>query len=100
MNYPIEDLRKIRRELRISQVLLAKLVGVSVVTIYFWEHGTSRPTATNMATLQRVLHALEQGRAKCPHGHTLGADYDQKESCRMCAYVMDCHKQHARGLTP
>lgn len=100
MRYPIEDLRRIRRKLRISQVLLAKLVGVSTVTVYLWEHGTSRPTATNLATLQSVLYEIEQGVAKCPHGHALGADYDQKESCRLCAYVADCRKQRARGLTP
>jgi putative transcriptional regulator len=39
-----EEIQKIRQSLNISQAVMAKLLGVSVLTIQSWEQGTRKPS--------------------------------------------------------
>jgi transcriptional regulator with XRE-family HTH domain len=83
-------LRQRRKGLGISQVLLGRLVGVTMITVYLWERGAISPNAQNAEALEEVLCALEAGEATCPHGHRLGHGYGQHEDCRDCAHRTDC----------
>ena len=38
------DIRKIRVALNVSQAIMAKLLGVSVLTVQSWEQGTRKPS--------------------------------------------------------
>lgn len=49
------EIKKRRLELKMSQVTLAKSVGVSVRTIQVWEQGVGTPTPENMKKLKEVL---------------------------------------------
>jgi len=42
--YTAEQIRKIRLALNVSQAVMAKLLGVSVLTIQSWEQGTRKPS--------------------------------------------------------
>ena len=53
------DLRKRRKALGLSQMELARLVGVSLLTIQTWERGVSEPKPENREKLERVLSELE-----------------------------------------
>ena len=53
------DLRKRRKALGLSQMKLARLVGVSLLTIQTWERGVSEPKPENREKLERVLSELE-----------------------------------------
>ena len=50
------DIRAERKTRKLSQVDLAKLVGVSMVTIQLWERGATSPSEENY---QKLLKALE-----------------------------------------
>ncbi len=50
------DIKEERRKRRISQMSLAKEVGVSMVTIQLWERGVTSPSEENY---QKLLKALE-----------------------------------------
>jgi len=54
------DLRKRRKALGLSQMELARLVGVSLLTIQTWERGVSEPKPENREKLERVLSELEK----------------------------------------
>ena len=54
------DLRKRRKELGLSQMELARLVGVSLLTIQTWERGVSEPKPENREKLEQVLNELEE----------------------------------------
>jgi predicted transcriptional regulator len=53
------DLRKRRKALGLSQMELARLVGVSLPTIQTWERGVSEPKPENKEKLEQVLSELE-----------------------------------------
>ena len=54
------DLRKRRKELGLSQMELASLVGVSLLTVQIWERGVSEPKPENREKLEQVLSELEK----------------------------------------
>lgn len=54
------DLRKRRKALGLSQMELARLVGVSLLTIQTWERGVSEPKPENREKLEQVLSELEK----------------------------------------
>ena len=53
------DLRKRRKALGLSQMELAKLVGVSLLTTQIWERGVSKPKPENKEKLEQVLSEME-----------------------------------------
>jgi transcriptional regulator with XRE-family HTH domain len=53
------DLRKRRKALGLSQMELARLVGVSLLTVQLWERGVSQPKPENREKLEQVLSELE-----------------------------------------
>jgi transcriptional regulator with XRE-family HTH domain len=48
-------LRNARIERGLTQAEVARQVGVSVVSIYLWETGKTRPRAENLSALCKVL---------------------------------------------
>lgn len=54
------DLRERRKALGVSQMELAKLVGVSLLTVQIWERGVSEPKPENREKLEQVLSELEK----------------------------------------
>ena len=54
------DLWKRRKALGLSQMELARLVGVSLLTIQIWERGVSEPKPENKEKLERMLNELEE----------------------------------------
>lgn len=62
MKRVMEDLRKRRKALGLSQMELARLVGVSLPTIQIWERGVSEPKPENREKLEQVLSELEKKR--------------------------------------
>lgn len=46
-----ENLKTLRIEHNLTQVDLAKIIGVSQTTIYFWETGTNEPTLSYLVRL-------------------------------------------------
>ncbi len=54
------DLRKRRKALGLSQMELARLVGVSLLTIQTWERGVGEPKPENKEKLEQVLAELEK----------------------------------------
>ena len=53
------DLRERRKALGLSQMKLASLVGVSLLTVQLWERGVSEPRPENREKLEQVLSELE-----------------------------------------
>jgi predicted transcriptional regulator len=58
------DLRKRRKALGLSQMELARLVGVSLLTIQTWERGVSEPKPENKEKLEQVFAELEKRKVK------------------------------------
>jgi len=56
----LRNLRKRRKALGLSQMELARLVGVSLLTIQIWERGVSEPKPENREKLEQVLSELEK----------------------------------------
>jgi DNA-binding transcriptional regulator YiaG len=52
-------LKEIRKALGISQMNLARKVGVSLLTIQLWENGVSNPNKENEKKLKKVLDELK-----------------------------------------
>jgi DNA-binding XRE family transcriptional regulator len=50
-----ESIKKWRLEREIFQVDLAKMVGVSEMTIVNWEKGKTKPTKKNLEALRKLL---------------------------------------------
>lgn len=46
-----DNLKSLRIERNLTQVDLAKIIGVSQATIYFWESGTNEPTLSYLIKL-------------------------------------------------
>jgi transcriptional regulator with XRE-family HTH domain len=55
----LNDLKEIRKNLGVTQMGLAKKVGVSLLTIQLWERGISLPSPQNQEKLEEVLKELE-----------------------------------------
>jgi len=53
------NLRERRKALGLSQMELARLVGVSLLTVQIWERGVSEPKPENKEKLEQVLSELE-----------------------------------------
>lgn len=51
----IENLKEIRISKGMTQVDLAKLMGVTMNSIARWEQGANRPSEENMDKLKKVL---------------------------------------------
>ncbi len=58
------ELRRRRKVLKISQIELARMVGVSLVTIQMWERGAATPKPENKEKLEGVLSTLEKEMGK------------------------------------
>ncbi|HHX81298.1 MAG TPA: helix-turn-helix transcriptional regulator [Acholeplasmataceae bacterium] len=58
------ELRRRRKVLKISQIELARMVGVSLMTIQMWERGATTPKPENEEKLERVLSTLEKEMGK------------------------------------
>ena len=58
----ITELKKRRELIGISQVKMAQLLGVAVLTFQLWEYGLSNPSPTNAKKLEEVLSQLEDER--------------------------------------
>ena len=57
----MENLKQIRKSLGLSQMDLAKKVGVSLLTIQLWERAVSQPNESNKEELHRVIAELQKG---------------------------------------
>lgn len=60
----MKELKQIRKDLGLTQMELACLVGVSVVSIRMWEGGASAPNEENKQKLDEVLSKRKQERSK------------------------------------
>jgi len=89
-----QEIRNRRSKLGVSQILLARLVGVSSPTIYLWENGVCHPREENKTTLEKVLSSLEQGTQKCPSNHLLGYEWMQHDDCVICAHRKGCRRYY------
>jgi transcriptional regulator with XRE-family HTH domain len=58
------ELRRRRKALKISQIELARMVGVSLMTIQMWERGAATPKPENKEKLEGVLSTLEKEMGK------------------------------------
>jgi len=60
----MSNLKQIRQRLGISQIELAKRVGVSLMSIQLWEREVSTPSEKNQEMLDDVLRELESERVE------------------------------------
>jgi len=49
------DLKKLREKKKLTQIDVAKAVGVSVASYRLWEQGGGKPKPENMEKLKKVL---------------------------------------------
>jgi len=49
------DIKKRRKELKLTQIDLAVKCGVSIVTVQLWERGVTTPNAENLEKLKKAL---------------------------------------------
>lgn len=56
------NLKEVRKSLGISQMNLAKKVGVSLLTVQLWEHGISNPNEENREKLEVTIKELKRER--------------------------------------
>jgi transcriptional regulator with XRE-family HTH domain len=49
------ELKKLRKERKLTQGDVARLVGVSMMTYQLWERGHMNPSAENLEKLKKVL---------------------------------------------
>lgn len=57
---PLTGLRERRKALNISQMDLAALLGVSLVSYRIWEAGAGSPSKENRQRLEETLERLEE----------------------------------------
>ena len=53
------DLKKLREEKKMSQIDVAKAIGVHLNTYALWEKEGGKPTPENLAKLEKVLGIKE-----------------------------------------
>jgi len=51
----MDNLRELRKQKKLSQIEIAKLIGVSANTYRNWEYGANDPSEENMDKLKEVL---------------------------------------------
>lgn len=54
------DIKKLRSDLQLTQVALARKVGVSPQTIRLWEWRVMNPSPENMEKLKRIENGCEE----------------------------------------
>lgn len=54
----MENLKKLRKDKKLTQMQLAKLVGVSLMTIRLWENGVGKPNRENYDKLMNALETI------------------------------------------
>jgi DNA-binding transcriptional regulator YiaG len=54
-----DEIRKIRLALNVSQAVMAKLLGVSVLTVQSWEQGTRKPSQMACRFLDDITRSPE-----------------------------------------
>ncbi len=59
----LKDLKSTRESLGISQIALARRVGVSMLTIRLWEMGAAFPKEENLKRLKLVIDELKKERS-------------------------------------
>ena len=52
------NIRELRKKHELTQIELAKRVGVSMMTIQLWERGVTKPNEENYKRLMEVLNVL------------------------------------------
>ena len=57
----MENLKQIREEKGMTQVDVAKAVGVSLAGYRLWELGAGKPTPDNLEKLKKVLEIEKEG---------------------------------------
>ena len=57
------DLKKIRKEIGVSQITMAAEVGVSVNTYIMWERCANNPNEENKIKLEETIARLQQKEA-------------------------------------
>jgi putative transcriptional regulator len=57
--YTAEEIQKIRLSLNVSQAVMAKLLGVSVLTVQSWEQGTRKPSQMACRFLDEISKSPE-----------------------------------------
>ncbi len=63
-DYTPDEIRQIRLELNVSQAILAKLLGVSILTIQSWEQGTRRPSQMACRFLDEIAKSPDHWRQR------------------------------------
>ena len=58
----LKDLKKRREEKGLTQIDIAKYIGVSINTYAKWENGTSEPKEENMIKLIEVMEGENEDR--------------------------------------
>jgi DNA-binding transcriptional regulator YiaG len=64
VRFSARSVRAQRKRLGLSAGVFGKLVGVSGLTIYHWEHGKSRPRGANLAALVAIRELGKREAAK------------------------------------
>ena len=62
------DIKKLRSKKNLTQVELAKLIGVSSQTVKLWEWGDMSPNEENMKKLEEIATACYEN--DCEHNFT------------------------------
>jgi DNA-binding transcriptional regulator YiaG len=52
---PPRDIRSLRTRLKLTRAGLARLVGVSPASVFFWEKGRSSPRGKNLSKLRALM---------------------------------------------
>ncbi len=58
-NYTPEEIRKLRKRLRLSQEELARKLGVSFTSVNRWENGQSKPSKLAMQQIEKFCIDLD-----------------------------------------
>lgn len=58
------NIRKLRIELKLTQIDLAKKCGVSLTTLRNWESGVTTPSEDNMKKLNKALKVCDENEQK------------------------------------
>lgn len=55
----MDNLKELRKQKKLSQIEIAKLIGVTANTYRNWEYGANDPSEENMEKLKEVLDIKE-----------------------------------------
>ena len=65
--YTAEEIQQIRQSLNISQAIMAKFLGVSVLTIQSWEQGLRKPSPMACRFLDEIARSPEHWQKRLRH---------------------------------